>query len=189
MNRIILLAFCSPLLFITLYSKQRQCYPIPRVQRSNNYLTTKTSPFQKISLAIPFLSFLSLILPTKQHSINDMLAALLPFLAILAPAYAQVTATFPNGVTNPPAPSFYPIGAQVNQSSVSRLLTLNSVDDFCIYGPPEPGPDSLIGEWRFWNHDPPSKISVTFPSTTFPHRSLVPPSPLSTSTHLCGTQR
>jgi hypothetical protein len=35
--------------------------------------------------------------------------------------------------------------APVNQSSMARLLTLNSIDDFCLFGPPEEGPDSLIG--------------------------------------------
>ncbi|EJT49892.1 glycoprotein [Trichosporon asahii var. asahii CBS 2479] len=58
---------------------------------------------------------------------------------------AQVTAAFPNGPTNPEKPEFYPIGAQVNQTSLSRLLSLNGIDDFCMYGPPEPGPDSVIG--------------------------------------------
>ncbi|TXT15776.1 hypothetical protein VHUM_00279 [Vanrija humicola] len=56
-----------------------------------------------------------------------------------------VLAQFPNGPTNPEKPEFYPIGAQVNQTSLSRLLSLNGVDDFCMYGPMEPGPDSLIG--------------------------------------------
>jgi hypothetical protein len=69
----------------------------------------------------------------------------LPF---LAGANAQVTATGTNGVTNPPAPSFMPVGSYVNQSSYSRLTTINGVDDFCLYGPPEPGPDSLIGNVR-----------------------------------------
>lgn len=58
---------------------------------------------------------------------------------------AQVTATNPNGVTNPPEPYFEPVGTQINQTSFSRLLTLNGVDDFCLFGPPEAGPDSLIG--------------------------------------------
>lgn len=68
---------------------------------------------------------------------------------LLAPVAvkAQVTATNPNGETNPDAPFFAPIGSQVNETSFSRLLTLNGVDDFCLYGPPEPGPDSLIGEY------------------------------------------
>lgn len=60
-------------------------------------------------------------------------------------ARAQVTATFPNGVTNPDTPEIAEPGSTVNQTSYSRLLTLNSVDDFCIFGPPEPGPDSVIG--------------------------------------------
>lgn len=72
-------------------------------------------------------------------------------LSLIAPALlasvarAQVIATGANGATNPDAPAFYPIGAQVNQTSYSRLITINSVDDFCVYAPPEPGPDSLIG--------------------------------------------
>lgn len=66
-------------------------------------------------------------------------------LAFAGVASAQVTATFPNGETNPDRPEFYPIGAQVNQTSMSRLLSLNGIDDFCLYGPPEEGPDSLIG--------------------------------------------
>lgn len=66
-------------------------------------------------------------------------------LAFAGVASAQVTATFPNGETNPDKPEFYPIGAQVNQTSMSRLLSLNGIDDFCLYAPPEEGPDSLIG--------------------------------------------
>lgn len=56
-----------------------------------------------------------------------------------------VVATFPNGVTNPAAPALAEVGSIVNQTSYSRLLSLNSVDDFCLFGPPEAGPDSLIG--------------------------------------------
>lgn len=67
-----------------------------------------------------------------------------PLLAAVG-ANAQVTATFPNGATNPSAPAFLPVGSYVNQTSYSRLLTLNGVDDFCLFGPPEAGPDSLIG--------------------------------------------
>lgn len=75
-----------------------------------------------------------------------MLLSLLPLLStIILPARGQVTATNPNGATNPDKPSFYPVGSQVNQTSFSRLLSLNGVDDFCLWGPPEPGPDSLIG--------------------------------------------
>ena len=65
---------------------------------------------------------------------------------LLAPtASAQVTAAGPNGPTNPDKPEFLPIGAQVNQTSLSRLISLNGVDDFCLWGPPEAGPDNLIG--------------------------------------------
>ncbi|BEJ03077.1 hypothetical protein CcaverHIS641_0102520 [Cutaneotrichosporon cavernicola] len=53
-------------------------------------------------------------------------------LALAGVATAQVTAVFPNGDTNPAKPEFYPIGAQVNQTSMSRLLTLNGIDDFCL---------------------------------------------------------
>lgn len=56
-----------------------------------------------------------------------------------------VVATFPNGVTNPAAPAFAEVGSTVNQTSYSRLLSLNGVNDFCVFGPPEAGPDSLIG--------------------------------------------
>lgn len=28
---------------------------------------------------------------------------------------------------------------------MSRLLTLNGVDDFCLYGPPVAGPENTIG--------------------------------------------
>lgn len=57
---------------------------------------------------------------------------------------AGVIATFPNGRTNPPEPFLAAVGSLVNQTSDSRLVTLNSVDDFCLFGPPEPGPDSTI---------------------------------------------
>jgi len=61
---------------------------------------------------------------------------------------AQSATTFPEGViasgtmgtTNPAQPT---LGTTVNQTSVSRLLTLNSVDDWCIFAPPE---NNTIGE-------------------------------------------
>lgn len=65
--------------------------------------------------------------------------------APLVAAQAGIIPTHPNGVTNPDKPEFLPIGAQINMTSDARLLTLNSVDDFCLFGPPEEGPDSLIG--------------------------------------------
>lgn len=58
-----------------------------------------------------------------------MLFPTLASLAALAPlmANAQVTATGTNGPTNPPEPTFYPIGSTVNQTSDSRLVSLNNV--------------------------------------------------------------
>ncbi|KAI5451662.1 hypothetical protein NCC49_001643 [Naganishia albida] len=49
---------------------------------------------------------------------------------------AQVTATGTMGTTNPPQAT---MGTPVNQTSMSRLLSANSVDDFCIFAPPEAG--------------------------------------------------
>lgn len=72
-----------------------------------------------------------------------LLSAFVP--AALAQSQVGVVATFPNGATNPAAPAFAEVGSIVNQTSFSRLLTLNGVDDFCLFGPPEPGPDSLVG--------------------------------------------
>ncbi|KAF7290782.1 hypothetical protein MIND_01319100 [Mycena indigotica] len=46
---------------------------------------------------------------------------------------AGVIATGTQGVTNPPVPT---MGTPVNQSSMARLLTINSIDDFCIFAPP-----------------------------------------------------
>ncbi|CCF48733.1 hypothetical protein NDA11_000530 [Ustilago hordei] len=45
-----------------------------------------------------------------------------------------------NGPTNPSTPQ---LNTPVNQTSLSRLATLNSVDDWCTYGPMEPG--TIIG--------------------------------------------
>ncbi|KAJ9111669.1 hypothetical protein QFC19_001028 [Naganishia cerealis] len=73
-----------------------------------------------------------------------LLSALVPA-AVMAQNTAGIVATNPNGVTNPAAPSLAEVGSIVNQTSYSRLLTLNSVEDFCIFGPPESGPNSLIG--------------------------------------------
>ncbi|AFR98238.2 glycoprotein [Cryptococcus neoformans C23] len=87
----------------------------------------------------PFLS--TATQPSHRHSIlppqpTMLPLSLLPGLLALAPlARAQVTATFPNGATNPETPEFAPIGSYVNQSSDSRLISLNGVDDFCLWGP------------------------------------------------------
>ncbi|KAL7412552.1 hypothetical protein BDY24DRAFT_363153 [Mrakia frigida] len=71
--------------------------------------------------------------------------ALLALLPASSFVRAQVTAVAPNGITNPPAPFLAEAGAVVNATSDSRLVTVNSIDDFCLFGPPEAGPDSLIG--------------------------------------------
>lgn len=53
-----------------------------------------------------------------------VLSALVPA-AVMAQSQDGVVATFPNGVTNPAAPAFAAVGSVVNQTSYSRLLTLN----------------------------------------------------------------
>ncbi|KAF7340834.1 hypothetical protein MSAN_02112800 [Mycena sanguinolenta] len=47
---------------------------------------------------------------------------------------AGVIATGAQGVTNPPAPT---LGTAINQTSMSRLLSINSIDDFCLFAPPQ----------------------------------------------------
>ncbi|ODN79156.1 glycoprotein [Cryptococcus wingfieldii CBS 7118] len=76
-----------------------------------------------------------------------LLPLLLALPSTLPSTLAQVTASYPNGPTNPDAPEFYPLGSYVNQTSESRLISLNSVDDFCLWGPPEKGTgvDTEIG--------------------------------------------
>ncbi|WRT70938.1 uncharacterized protein IL334_007937 [Kwoniella shivajii] len=62
----------------------------------------------------------------------------IPLLALLPSLVrGQVTATFPNGATNPDQPEFLPIGSYVNETSLSRLMSINGVDDFCLWGPPD----------------------------------------------------
>ncbi|KAJ7092396.1 hypothetical protein B0H15DRAFT_173108 [Mycena belliarum] len=53
---------------------------------------------------------------------------------------AGVIATGTQGVTNPPVPT---MPTTINQTSMARLLSLNSIDDFCLFAPPT-GP-SVIG--------------------------------------------
>ncbi|KAF7329151.1 hypothetical protein MKEN_00175700 [Mycena kentingensis (nom. inval.)] len=54
---------------------------------------------------------------------------------------AGVIATGTMGTTNPPVPT---MGTAINQKSMARLLTLDSIDDWCIYAPPDP--NSVIGD-------------------------------------------
>ncbi|KAF9267020.1 hypothetical protein L218DRAFT_955495 [Marasmius fiardii PR-910] len=64
-------------------------------------------------------------------------AVLLAGAASLTVVSAQdgVWATGPMGSTNPPKPI---MGTPVNQSSYARLISLNSIDDFCLFAPPNP---------------------------------------------------
>ncbi|KAH9946567.1 hypothetical protein B0H21DRAFT_693433 [Amylocystis lapponica] len=50
--------------------------------------------------------------------------------------YPGVIATGTMGPTNPPQPT---AGTPINQTSYSRLLTINSVDDWCLFAPPNEG--------------------------------------------------
>lgn len=81
-------------------------------------------------------------------SLYTLSASLLYLLATAIPAQAQaatqgpgVLATGTMGVTNPPKAT---MGTAVNQTSMARLLSLNSIDDFCLFAPPEP--NSVIGD-------------------------------------------
>ncbi|KAG6898700.1 hypothetical protein C0993_005030 [Termitomyces sp. T159_Od127] len=47
--------------------------------------------------------------------------------------FPGVIATGTMGTTNPPVPT---LGTSINQTSFARLLTVNSIDDFCIFAPP-----------------------------------------------------
>ncbi|KAI4527836.1 hypothetical protein K523DRAFT_261731 [Schizophyllum commune Tattone D] len=70
-------------------------------------------------------------------------------LAAAAGAQAQSSATYPEGVLasgtmgpmNPPSAT---LGTELNQTSGARLVSINSVDDFCLFGPPDP--NSVIGD-------------------------------------------
>ncbi|KAL1747735.1 hypothetical protein HDZ31DRAFT_31150 [Schizophyllum fasciatum] len=70
-------------------------------------------------------------------------------LAAAAGAQAQSSATYPDGVLasgtmgpmNPPSAT---AGTPVNQTSGSRLVSINSIDDFCLFGPPDP--NTVIGD-------------------------------------------
>ncbi|KAJ6602287.1 hypothetical protein B0H10DRAFT_1923311 [Mycena sp. CBHHK59/15] len=46
---------------------------------------------------------------------------------------AGVIATGTQGVTNPPVPT---LPTTIDQTSMARLLSVNSIDDFCIFAPP-----------------------------------------------------
>lgn len=69
------------------------------------------------------------------------LGAAAALMAGVANVNAQVTATGTMGPTNPSEPT---LGTAINQTSYARLLSLNAIDDFCLFAPPEP--DSVIGD-------------------------------------------
>jgi len=56
-------------------------------------------------------------------------------------ARAQVTATGTMGSTNPPQATW---PTAINQTSYSRLLSVNGINDFCLFAPPTP--NGVIGE-------------------------------------------
>ena len=65
----------------------------------------------------------------QKHIHTNMFISTLATLAAFAPLLtkAQVTATGTNGPTNPAAPTFAAVGSKVDQESMSRLISLNSV--------------------------------------------------------------
>ncbi|GFZ48172.1 hypothetical protein JCM24511_05920 [Saitozyma sp. JCM 24511] len=68
-------------------------------------------------------------------------SALVAAAALMAgQARAQVTATGTMGPTNPSSAS---LNTAVNQTSMARLISLNGINDFCLFAPPEP--NSVIG--------------------------------------------
>ncbi|BEI87420.1 uncharacterized protein CcaverHIS019_0101380 [Cutaneotrichosporon cavernicola] len=74
-------------------------------------------------------------------SLFTMFAQLLTGALFATVTNAQVTATGTMGVTNPSAAV---MGTPINQTSEARLLSLNSINDFCIFGPLLP--NSVVGD-------------------------------------------
>lgn len=58
-----------------------------------------------------------------------------------SPNYPGVKGTNRNGPTNPSTPQ---LNTPINQTSDSRLASLNSIDDWCTFGPQVPG--TVIGD-------------------------------------------
>ncbi|KAF8968454.1 immunoreactive manno protein MP88 [Flammula alnicola] len=74
------------------------------------------------------------------HASLSALATLLVSLCLTPNMVAAQTTFFPGvlatgtmGPTNPPQPT---LGTAINQTSMARLLSLNSIDDFCLFAPP-----------------------------------------------------
>lgn len=73
-------------------------------------------------------------------STTTFLGAAAVALSAVGGVRGQVTATGTNGPTNPAAPTFAAIGSKIDQTGgLSRLVSLNSVNDFCLFGPQAPG--------------------------------------------------
>ncbi|KAL4399893.1 hypothetical protein ACI68E_002802 [Malassezia pachydermatis] len=53
-----------------------------------------------------------------------------------SPDYPGVVATNPNGPTNPDKPT---VNTPINQTSTARLASINSIDDWCTFGPLDMG--------------------------------------------------
>ncbi|KAJ7752421.1 hypothetical protein DFH07DRAFT_960512 [Mycena maculata] len=72
---------------------------------------------------------------------------------------AGVIATGTQGVTNPPAPT---MGTIINQTSVARLLSINAIDDFCLFAPPVAGSEiaDTEGEEVAWCTKPRNNARV-----------------------------
>lgn len=73
-----------------------------------------------------------------------MISLLLLNSLLATSASAQVVATGPNGPTNPSQPGFASVGSTVDRNSDARLLTVNAIDDFCLFAPKDP--NSVIGD-------------------------------------------
>ncbi|KAJ7450044.1 hypothetical protein B0H11DRAFT_325193 [Mycena galericulata] len=77
--------------------------------------------------------FFFLPTPTMLSSLIFLSSAVASVRAASSSFPAGVIATGTQGVTNPPVPT---LGTAINQTSMARLLSVNSVDDFCIFAPP-----------------------------------------------------
>jgi len=64
------------------------------------------------------------------------LLPLLPYFPTVSALPDGVLATGTMGVTNPPQAT---LGTAINQTSMARLVSANSIDDFCLFAPPAPG--------------------------------------------------
>ncbi|KAJ7816438.1 immunoreactive manno protein MP88 [Mycena olivaceomarginata] len=61
-------------------------------------------------------------------------------LLLASSAVASARAAYPTGgTTNPPAPTML---TTINQKSMVRLLSINSIDNFCLFAPPT-GPSNI----------------------------------------------